>query len=115
MTEVQPNWKQPQARKSSKRIKAMSDKRRKANESHAVIREAVFARDSHLCRLRGVQEAGECFGVLTPHHVRKASQGGTYSPENLVALCAHHNEQLEADADLDRLARQLGLVVRRTQ
>jgi 5-methylcytosine-specific restriction endonuclease McrA len=74
------------------------------------IREAVFARDMHRCQLA---DLGGCFGGLTPHHRRKASQGGGYTVENLVSLCAHHNDELEADADLASLARERGLVVRR--
>jgi 5-methylcytosine-specific restriction endonuclease McrA len=74
------------------------------------IREAVFRRDSHRCQLA---DLGGCFGGLTPHHRRKASQGGGYNLANLATLCAHHNDELEADADLARLARERGLVVRR--
>ena len=65
------------------------------------------------CVLAGVEGAGECFGPLTPHHKAKASQGGAYDRTNLVAMCSHHNDALEADADLAVLARRLGLVLRR--
>lgn len=90
-------------------LRPVSRKRARENRTKAPIREAVFERDG-ACRLRGV---GECFGPLTPHHVRKASQGGEYSVDNLVALCAHHNGLLESDADFAALARRLGLVIRR--
>jgi 5-methylcytosine-specific restriction endonuclease McrA len=114
MPDVQPLPKAPfQFRKPAGRIKAQSAKRRKANASHVAIRQQVFERDRFLCRLQGATGAGECFGPLTPHHVRKASQGGAYSVDNLASLCAHHNVQLEADADLSRLAEQMGLVARR--
>lgn len=74
------------------------------------IRDAVFRRDGG-CLLAG---HGRCFGGLTAHHVVKAGQGGAYSLANLRTLCAHHNDQLEADADLARVAVGLGLVVRRS-
>jgi 5-methylcytosine-specific restriction endonuclease McrA len=92
----------------------MSNKRRKEAAARAVIRGEVFQRDGFRCELDGFLGAGRCFGPLTPHHVIKASQGGAYSVENLRTLCAHHNEQLEADADLARLAEGLGLVKRRS-
>lgn len=96
------------------RLKPMSDKRRRAIVDHAEIRAAVFERDHYLCRLALVPGAGLCFGQLTPHHIVKASQGGAYSVDNLASLCAFHNSELEANADLARLAEGLGLVVRRS-
>lgn len=76
------------------------------------MRALVFARDRR-CRLGGVPGAGRCYGRLTYHHRRKASQGGSYSVDNGAALCAHHNDALEADADLAALGRALGLVLLR--
>lgn len=73
---------------------------------------AIVARDRG-CLLRYVPGAGDCFGGLTPHHRRKSGQGGAYTEENLVVLCAGHNDRLEADADLAALGHSLGLVVRR--
>lgn len=73
------------------------------------IRDAVFERDGYRCRLG---HYSPCYGPLTPHHRRKASQGGTYTLENLVALCASHNDALEADADLAAYGRSVGLVLR---
>lgn len=78
----------------------------------ALVRAAVFARDGHQCRLADVAGAGPCWGGLTYQHRRKAGQGGPYTVENGATLCAHHNTQLEADADLARLGVQLGLVLR---
>lgn len=89
----------------AKRLPAAEQRRR------AEVREAVFTRD-RVCQLAGVDGAGRCFGGLTPHHRRKASQGGAYDEDNLVALCAHHNDELEANADLAALGRELGLVKR---
>lgn len=76
------------------------------------IREAVFRRDGG-CLLAGYHGTGKCYGPLTAHHKRKASQGGSYSMENLIALCAHHNDELEADADLAAMAHGAGFVIRR--
>lgn len=95
------------------RLRPMSAKRAAGVEERQIIRDAVFARDGHRCRLDGVVGAGTCFGRLTPHHVRKASQGGAYDMDNLQTLCAGHNDGIEADADLAALARSLGLVRRR--
>lgn len=109
------------ARKS--RLAAASRRRRAEAPTRDEVRAAVFARDGHRCRLEALvgswQHVGfdavlipPCFGPLTPHHRRKAGRGGAYTVENLVALCAHHNGLLEADALLARWARTHGLVVR---
>lgn len=76
------------------------------------VRQSVFERDGFTCQLRGVPGAGDCYGPLTPHHRRKASQGGPCTAANLATLCRHHNDQLEARADIAALGATLGLVVR---
>jgi hypothetical protein len=92
------------------RLKPMSDKRRAENRARAPIREAVFRRDNYRCRLADRSDiAGPCFGVLTPHHLLKASAGGAYVEANLVALCAGHNSWVECEPIL---ATGLGLVFR---
>jgi len=80
-----------------------------------LVREAVFRRDGYRCRLAGVDGAGDCAFGLTPHHVLKSKHGGAYDESNLVALCAHHNDEIEANADLAALARRLGLVRRSSE
>ena len=70
------------------------------------VREAVFARDKR-CVMHGVWDA--CSGPLTPHHLLKASQGGNYSEDNLVTLCAYHNTKVE---DEPHEACRFGLVIR---
>lgn len=73
------------------------------------MRLAVFARDGGcLLRFGQVPEWGPCFGPATPHHLLKASQGGAYDDENVVCLCAAHNDMVE-DRPLE--ARMFGLVV----
>lgn len=98
------------------RIKPVSDKRRAEAPEHAVIRERVFARD-RFCQVYALgytrYAVGPCHGPMTPHHRRKASAGGGYSFENLVAACLHHNEAMESDAGLARWAHSVGLVVKR--
>lgn len=97
-----------------KRLNPQSAKTRNLRDEHRAIREQVFARDGWVCQVRlRVEGAGRCFGVLTPHHVVKAGQGGTYTMDNLVSCCAHHNEAMESDADLAAAARAAGLVRRR--
>lgn len=76
------------------------------------VRRAIVRRDRG-CLLAGVPGAGDCFGGLTPHHRRKASDQGAYNEANLVCLCAGHNDRLESDADLAKIGRARGLVVRR--
>lgn len=76
------------------------------------IRQAVFDRDGR-CLLADLPGAGRCFGHITVHHRRKAGQGGAYTMANLVSGCSHHNDELEADADLAAVAREWGFVVRR--
>lgn len=82
-------------------------------DRRAVERQAVFEAAGYKCQLVGIPEAGRCFGGLTFHHRRKAGQGGGYIRQNGAALCAHHNDEIEADADLAVLAHELGLVVKR--
>lgn len=97
-----------------KRLPAQSRKRKAELEARRDVRMAVFDRDGHRCVLAArVLLAGErvpaCFGPITPHHLRKASAGGPYTPDNLVTLCAGHNEWVE-NAPLQASA--LGLVIR---
>jgi hypothetical protein len=95
-------------RARSKRINPISAKRAAGTSDRAAEREAAFDRDGWLCRLASTYaQSGPCFGVLTPHHLVKASQGGPYQRENLVALCAYHNGWVE---DHPTQARALGLV-----
>lgn len=85
----------------------VSAKRRAQAKVHAVTREHVFARDGHACRIAPLVDT-PCFGPLTPHHLKKASQGGEYTEANLWTACAHHNEWVE---DHPTRARALGLVL----
>lgn len=73
------------------------------------VREFVARRDGH-CVLAGYPYHVSCFGPSTPHHLRKASQGGGYDRVNIVALCAAGNTWVEDNPDA---AHALGLVVRR--
>lgn len=105
-----PKRSQPPRRR--KRLRARSARRSADATARSAVRERVFERDQR-CRLEHVEGAGECAGRLTPHHVRKSSQGGAYDESNLVAMCASHNDRIESDADLAALARSMGLVIRR--
>ncbi len=77
-------------------------------QRRAEVREQVWLRDRR-CPLSGHPPAGRCFGDMTPHHLKKASQGGSYEPRNIVVLCAAMNTWVE---DNPREAHELGLVVR---
>lgn len=72
--------------------------------------DAVIAAAGGRCVLAGVPGAGRCFGRPTRHHVRKQSQGGRHDEDNGVCMCAWHNDQIEADPELARLAHSLGYV-----
>lgn len=85
---------------------------KRLTKEQQAIREAVFERDRY-CRLAHLPGAGPCFGYPTPHHRRKAGQGGSYSMANLIAACAGHNDRLEENVVMARAARAEGLVVRR--
>lgn len=91
-------------------------KERKLAE-RSITRELVYARDRHRCQVAVLgaataHDVGPCYGHPTPHHRRKDGQGGGYTMANLVTACAHHNDEMEADADLARWAHGVGLVVR---
>lgn len=96
--------------KRGKRLKPMSNKHRAELEPRRDVRLQLNARDGGRCRLEQVAEAGPCAGPATPHHLRKAGQGGEYDVDNLVTLCARHNTWVEDHPDA---AHALGLVVRR--
>lgn len=92
-------------------MRAVSLKRARANRAKPAIRQAVFERDGYRCLLGGYPWAPPCSGTpLTPHHLKKASQGGPYALENLVTLCGGHQTWVEDEPDK---AHALGLVVRR--
>ncbi len=97
------------------RLRPISDKKRAATDEHRIVRLRVYARDG-VCQVYawgyGRYAVGPCHGPMTPHHRRKASAAGSYTFENLVAVCQGHNEALESDADLAKWARTVGLVVR---
>jgi hypothetical protein len=79
-------------------------KAREIRESRPVVA-AVRERDGG-CVLRDVHA---CWGPLDPHHLRKQSQGGKWTEQNLVCLCRAGNGWVE---DHPRAAHHLGLVVR---
>jgi len=71
------------------------------------VRAAVYARDRGCVLARHVGHL--CLGVLTPHHLKKAGQGGAYTVDNIVAVCSSGNVWVE---DEPLAAHRLGLVVR---
>jgi hypothetical protein len=98
--------------KQGGRLRPRSQKREDDADRRWEVRHAVFVRDHWTCRLGrrpGRPGVPPCRGDLTPHHLRKASDCGPYTRENLVALCAGHNGWVE---DAPELARSLGLVER---
>lgn len=92
------------------RIKPRSDKAIAAAPLHDLVRAEVFARDGWRCLMAARKASHTCQGVLTVHHLLKASQGGRYELLNLVSLCAGANSWVE---DWPVVAHDLGLVCRR--
>lgn len=90
------------------RLRPRSAKRRADAERRAVVYLRALERDRG-CLLRALP-GHECLGPLTPHHLRKASQGGAFEPENIVTLCALGNDEVE---DHPAQAIEMGLVVNR--
>lgn len=110
MPDVTPIPKQPKRPKPKwgKKLPAKSERRYSENEQRETVRQLVYARDGG-CVVAGEPGVGPCRGPDTPHHLRKASAGGSFTPDNLVTLCAFHNTLVE---DEPLWARQRGLVVR---
>jgi hypothetical protein len=106
---VEPRFKDAGAFTKPTKPKRLGRVKRLTPQEEAV-RSAVFERDGG-CLLH---HHGNCAGVpLTPHHRRKASQGGKYTELNLMTLCSFHNDELEADADFALWALHHGVVLKR--
>lgn len=77
-------------------LRSRSRQKEAERRTEAEVRAMVFARDRS-CVLHKwfLLDLPPCFGVLTPHHRRKASAGGGYSMANLQTLCAFHNTDVE--------------------
>lgn len=91
------------------RLRSISEKRKAGRKEREAVRLQVFERDHWICQARHKIRGDMCFGDLTVHHLRKASAGGKYEVNNLIALCAHHNGWVE-DHPIE--AEKLGLVWR---
>lgn len=95
----------PPKRRTS-RVKPFSDSRRAEFPVRDLVRAAVFERDGGCVADTWRQP---CIGPLTPHHLRKAGQGGAYTEDNLVTLCSMHNGMVE---DYPHEATARGLVIK---
>jgi hypothetical protein len=92
--------------KPRKRLPAKSERKAAAAPDEAKVREAVYARDRgcQLAHLVGQRDSAgtevpRCHGPRTPHHRRKAIEGGAYSVANRVELCLGHNGWVEDEPD----------------
>lgn len=95
--------------RSRQRLPAESNKRASQRSERGAVRAKVFERHDNTCMLLDLDVGHVCSGPLTPHHLRKASQGGAYSEDNMAPLCAGGNTWVE---DAPFIAWKLGLVVR---
>jgi hypothetical protein len=99
------------------RLSARSKRREEDAAERTIVRTHVFARDRWQCQMADTLRhhgehplaAGPCIGGLTAHHLKKASAGGAYTADNLLSLCAGHNDWVE---DHPLHATELGLVIR---
>jgi hypothetical protein len=110
--EVTPIPKPPKREKRRRRgLKRVSDKRRDEKPERDLVREAVFARDGHCCRIAPFLPDTSCFppGELTYHHLRKPHDGGQYTEDNGITACPFHNDWVE---DHPKEADALGLAQR---
>ena len=74
------------------------------------VRAAVLKRDGYRCRLASGLTPSLHGGGPTYHHLLKEGQGGAYTVENGICLCAWCNAWVEAEPNE---AWRLGLVQRR--
>lgn len=103
------------------RVKPVSDKRRAGGPARHDAVAAAFERDGWelvddewvggrcIPHERGWPHPEHCYGQPTPHRLRKGSNQGLYTTDNVVAACAFSNSDIENHS---RLAKRLGLVVR---
>lgn len=93
------------------RIPQRSARKRAENRAAVHVVEAAGARDRGCILARaGLDDVfGQCFGRLTPHHLRKAWKGPGWTLDNIVILCLGHNGRVEDHPDI---AHEHGLVVR---
>jgi hypothetical protein len=76
-------------KRSGRGMRARSAKRVAARADEMEVTETCFRRDGYRCQLVGLVPGHNCYGtVLTPHHLRKQSQGGTWTLDNLLSVCA---------------------------
>lgn len=88
------------------RLRPVSEKRAANASERLRVRNEVFTRDGWTCQARVSPLCPH--GLLEAHHLRKASQGGTYTAENLLTTCHGCNQWIE---DHPAEARAAGLVV----
>jgi hypothetical protein len=62
------------------------------------IRHEVMIRDGRCVAPRLVPEV-LCWGESDPHHVKRRSQGGEDTAENLIVLCRAHHDWVHAHPD----------------
>lgn len=102
-TDVEPILKAPKKAKPKWRrpMRQTSEKKAEAFDFEAMQRRKVWDRDGG-CVLDGEVDT-PCAGRPTVHHRRKAGQGGSWSMENLVAMCWFHNvEDIEGRPEFYR-------------
>lgn len=93
-------------KRGNTRLKPISDAKRAQKPARNALTQKVFERDSFTCQIASLV-AEPCFGRLTPHHLKKESQGGPHTMSNVIAACVFHNDWVE---DHPTQAKALGLV-----
>ena len=78
-------------------LKRTGIKRTKTKPVPKQVYADVLARDMG-CRAAGVIRI-PCAGRIDPHHVKRRSQGGQDTVENLISLCRAHHDWVHAHPD----------------
>lgn len=76
---------------------------------------AVLMRDGGMCMMTG---AGSCSNHLTANHRLNRKAGGSKLRNgmgNACAICDHHNDRIESDAEAAEVARERGVKLREGQ
>lgn len=71
------------------------------------LRDEVMSRDRG-CRAAGLVRDVRCWGRIDPHHLRRRSQGGLDSADNLIAVCRAHHDWIH---EHPMIASTLGLLI----
>lgn len=83
---------------SKRAVRPKSPKRRSEAQELARICERIIEHPSAVCQVDGCGKRPH-----DPHHRREMGMGGAYAnPENVMAVCRPHHDQIHAETDWSR-------------